>query len=246
MIGIYKITNKINGQSYVGQSINITKRWGDHIKASTDPANSEYLSPLHRAMRKYLIKTFLFEVLEECASPELNSREEKWIAILNTFENGYNQTRGGDSQVHVRGESHPNHKLTEAEVRDIRIRWSKREETCSEIFEDYKEKISKTGFVKVYTWQTWKEILPELNTIETKEWHKKRNLAENAVGRTSLDESVIREIRERRNAMKESKAAVRGDYMDLTAARFRDVWKHKTYVSIGPHLTEEVILYHGL
>ena len=30
MIGIYKITNLINGKSYIGQSINIKQRWKTH------------------------------------------------------------------------------------------------------------------------------------------------------------------------------------------------------------------------
>ena len=32
--GIYKITNKINGKCYIGQSIKIEKRWSDHKTAS--------------------------------------------------------------------------------------------------------------------------------------------------------------------------------------------------------------------
>ena len=31
MVGIYKITNNINGKAYVGQSINIKDRWKQHI-----------------------------------------------------------------------------------------------------------------------------------------------------------------------------------------------------------------------
>ena len=34
MIGIYKITNNVNGKIYIGQSVNIEKRWKDHISAS--------------------------------------------------------------------------------------------------------------------------------------------------------------------------------------------------------------------
>jgi len=32
MIGIYKFTNKINGHSYIGQSIDIEKRKKSHIQ----------------------------------------------------------------------------------------------------------------------------------------------------------------------------------------------------------------------
>ena len=31
MIGIYKIENKVNGKVYIGQSIDIEKRWKSHI-----------------------------------------------------------------------------------------------------------------------------------------------------------------------------------------------------------------------
>lgn len=29
-MGIYKIENLVNGKCYIGQSINITKRWNNH------------------------------------------------------------------------------------------------------------------------------------------------------------------------------------------------------------------------
>lgn len=37
MIGVYKITNNINGKVYIGQSININKRWKEHKRRSQIP-----------------------------------------------------------------------------------------------------------------------------------------------------------------------------------------------------------------
>ena len=34
--GIYKIENKINGKVYIGQSIEIERRWQKHLNASDD------------------------------------------------------------------------------------------------------------------------------------------------------------------------------------------------------------------
>ena len=34
MTGIYKIENKINGKIYIGQSINIERRWSEHCRKS--------------------------------------------------------------------------------------------------------------------------------------------------------------------------------------------------------------------
>lgn len=65
-IGIYKITNKINGNSYIGQSIDIENRWYKHEWASKSSKSREYNYSIHKAMRKYGIENFSFEIIEEC------------------------------------------------------------------------------------------------------------------------------------------------------------------------------------
>ena len=50
MIGIYKITNKINGKSYIGQSIDIEKRLREHkLRAfrGDENTNKEYHKALY-------------------------------------------------------------------------------------------------------------------------------------------------------------------------------------------------------
>lgn len=93
MVGIYKITNKVNGHSYIGQSVHITVRWKDHRSAAFNPASPCYEYPLYRAIRKYGIENFSFEVLEECSINDLNKQEGYWVAKYNPE---YNQTLGGD------------------------------------------------------------------------------------------------------------------------------------------------------
>lgn len=90
MVGIYKITNKINGKSYIGQSIHIEQRWQEHLYKNT------HCSLIKYAFHKYGVDNFIFEVLEECKQEELNEKEQYWIKYFNTFENGYNLTLGGD------------------------------------------------------------------------------------------------------------------------------------------------------
>jgi hypothetical protein len=56
-----------------------------------------YNYPLYRAMRKYGIENFTFEVLCECSATELNKKETYYIEYYNSLYDGYNQTNGGDS-----------------------------------------------------------------------------------------------------------------------------------------------------
>lgn len=94
MTGIYLITNKVNGKKYVGQSIDIEKRWKDHIR---DSKKSEYT--IHKAIRKYGVENFEFSVLEECPVDKLDEREIYWISELDTYNNGYNMTLGGEGHI---------------------------------------------------------------------------------------------------------------------------------------------------
>lgn len=87
MTGIYKITNTINGKCYIGQSIDIVRRWRQH---RTDYQTEEKV--LYQAMRKYGFENFSFEVLEECKATVLDERELFWINEYDSYNNGYNAT----------------------------------------------------------------------------------------------------------------------------------------------------------
>jgi len=107
--GIYKFTSKINGLSYIGQSVDIETRRKRHIriaKAENFPKNED--SYFHRALKKYGDTSFTFEILEAFSVMDiqenrniLNDAEKKWIMIFNTLSpNGYNGKSGGGQGVH--------------------------------------------------------------------------------------------------------------------------------------------------
>lgn len=96
MVGIYKITNKVNGKIYVGQSIDIEERWKQHRWKAFNCNEVGYHSAIHAAMRKYGLDNFVYEILEECDVEELDEKEKYWISILNSITpNGYNIMDGG-------------------------------------------------------------------------------------------------------------------------------------------------------
>ena len=99
--GIYKITNLVNGKVYIGQSVDIYKRWKSHKWSSYNKNCSDYDNILHRAFRKYGEDKFSFEIIEECSEEELNEKEIYYIKEYNSYvknesANGYNLTIGGD------------------------------------------------------------------------------------------------------------------------------------------------------
>lgn len=95
MIGIYKIENKINDKVYIGQSIDIDKRWNNHIRELN--GNRHYNEYLQNAWNKYGSNSFNFEVIEECTLESIDEREIFWIESYNSMDSkfGYNLTAGG-------------------------------------------------------------------------------------------------------------------------------------------------------
>lgn len=83
LIGIYKIENLINGKIYIGQSIDIERRWKEHC--------SKNKSLIGRAITKFGQENFSFEILEECEKNSLNKKEIFYIQKFNSLvPNGYN------------------------------------------------------------------------------------------------------------------------------------------------------------
>ena len=84
MVGIYKITNLITGDFYIGQSTDIEKRWCDHFCKGYGAIHS---GPFQDAIDKYGKDGFEFSVLEECDKEDLIQREKYWIKKLSPTYN---------------------------------------------------------------------------------------------------------------------------------------------------------------
>ena len=92
MAEIYKITNTVNGKSYIGQTQYTSEiRFKQHLNAYYQ--NRE--STLYQAFDKYGVDNFTLEILEECKINQLDEREVYWIKQFNSFNQGYNSTFGG-------------------------------------------------------------------------------------------------------------------------------------------------------
>ena len=85
-IGIYQIKNLLTGEKYIGQSVNIERRFKQH-KNGLDLKN-----PLYSDFYIYGIDNFSFTILEECDEYLLNERENYYIDKFDTINNGYNRS----------------------------------------------------------------------------------------------------------------------------------------------------------
>ena len=86
--GVYKITNTITGDFYIGSSKNIKSRWADHKKPSMWKKYPN--NPMYQDMMKYGVDKFDFQVIEEVEPEELKVAEQQFIEKLKPTYNRCN------------------------------------------------------------------------------------------------------------------------------------------------------------
>ena len=86
--GIYKITNTVTKDSYIGSSKNIKNRWAVHKCQST--WNKHPNNPMYLDMRKYGVDNFEFQVIEEVEEGSLKETEQEFIELLKPTYNSNN------------------------------------------------------------------------------------------------------------------------------------------------------------
>lgn len=111
--GIYKITNVITGDCYIGKAKDVFVRIGQHksmLKSNKHKYRNGDLSILQKAWNKYGEDSFKFETIEICPIDELNEREKYWIDYYQCncakTRHGYNATDGGEGacgNINVKG-----------------------------------------------------------------------------------------------------------------------------------------------
>lgn len=88
--GIYKIENLINHKVYIGQSLDVYRRFVAHI-------NAKDITKFHNSLRKYGYKNFSFELIKE--TYDLNYWERFLVKLYKATDDryGYNMVDGGNS-----------------------------------------------------------------------------------------------------------------------------------------------------
>jgi len=96
MRGIYKITNKLNDRVYIGESLNVERRWDEHLHSLN--CNNHHSYKLQNDYNKHGKGIFTFEVIEELENdfPKMLDKyallvlEHVYINQHDSLKNGYN------------------------------------------------------------------------------------------------------------------------------------------------------------
>lgn len=99
---IYLITCKTTWKSYVGQTKHTSRhRWNQHLYEARNPTVNQSRK-LNNAILKYGADDFeITDLYTNVPDDELDYLEQQEIEFYDTFENGYNLTRGGKEQQEV-------------------------------------------------------------------------------------------------------------------------------------------------
>ena len=191
MIGIYLITNMVNGKVYVGQAMDIEDRWVNHRAG----LNGGYHVNKHlqRAWNKYGADSFSFTVLTECAEEQLNTMEEYFIFCLDSYDSrvGYNKNYGGGSG---RPTKETKKKISEASKGRTHTEESKRKigafHKGKTLSEETKRKLSESRKGKTLSAET-KRKLSEANKGKTFSAEHKKKLSESQKNYKKKSKAVI-------------------------------------------------------
>lgn len=111
IIGIYKITSP-SGKIYVGQAININKRWNIDYKS----LNCKGQPKIYHSLLKYGYESHKFEVIQECSLEQLNKLEIHWKQYY-LYINNWNWDRVLFCELYDAGGG-PRSEITKQKIRE--------------------------------------------------------------------------------------------------------------------------------
>ena len=125
--GVYKITNTVTNDFYIGSSKDVKQRFACHKSPSTwkNYPNKQ----LYKDMQKYGLEKFEFQILEEVESEQLKKAEQQFIEKLKPAYNS-NNAKGLDIEK-KRKSSRKYHRSDKGRKIDIKARNKYNNQLCS-------------------------------------------------------------------------------------------------------------------
>ena len=141
IIGVYKITNTITGDFYIGSSKNVKQRWAVHkckSKWNECPNNPMYID-----MKKYGVDKFVFEIIAEVEEDKLKETEQKFIETLKPTYNSCN-AKGLNIERRKKTNRKASRKYEKTDKRKKAKKEYQKEYQKSDKFKEYQKEYYKT------------------------------------------------------------------------------------------------------
>lgn len=172
MTGIYLIENP-NGKIYIGQALDIEKRWKGYKKLN----NCKSQPKIYNSLKKYGVENHNFHIAFECAEQDLNEEERFYQEIFDVIgKNGLNcrLTETEDKSGHFSDETRKN--MSEA---------GKKRKPCSV---ETRKKLSAFAKKRKHSKETRKKISEENKGKIVSDESKKKN-SDSHTGKIVSDET---------------------------------------------------------
>ncbi|RXM57230.1 endonuclease [Clostridium tetani] len=164
-IGIYGIEDVATGNIYVGQSMDIAKRWSNH---GAFLKNNEHRYIELQEAYNLDCNRIKYTILEECNENELKEREDWWIKHIQKIDGwtllnkqkfgGKHNTKVKDTsrmKAAQRGEKNGNCRLRKEDVIEIK-KYLKKGVTQKELARQYN--VSETHISNIANGKRWKNV----------------------------------------------------------------------------------------
>lgn len=144
---VYCYTNLCNYKRYIGISTRPNERKREHLRGD----NSKSL--IHKALNKYGIDGFKYEILAETnIREEAFELEKNFIQKFGSHKVGYNMTTGGENGPSLIGSEHPASRITEETAQSII------DDSCSASKAAKKYKVGYASVLDIRTGRRWKHL----------------------------------------------------------------------------------------
>lgn len=175
MIGIYKITSP-KGKIYIGQSININRRWSEYLKLR----RCEKQIRLYYSFLKYGPQNHKFEIIEECLENQLNERELYWGLYYNVLSKMGLNLKLGNAKGKISEKTKK--KISKA----VKGKSGKYKRTDA-----IKQLISKNTSIKIYQFTLNGEFVKEWNSITEAEFNFGKGIKDNLSKKTNKSHGFV-------------------------------------------------------
>lgn len=218
---IYCYTNVENNKKYIGQTINPEQRKKQHKSSAFNEKDYSYNTPFHRAIRKYGLDNFIYEILAE--TPDMETLNELEIFFINKYQtqipNGYNIESGGKNAPRPKTVEQKikltwaQAELSESEIIELRKAYARKESPKKIYDEFYKDRLHYNSFLNIWSGRRYGNIMPDL-------LEKGRH--------TKLNWDIVNSIREDREKEKMSYNELAEKY-NISKSTIADIIKQRTW-----------------